>query len=748
MAVRSEPMRSRRRGSPRSRVPWLRRVDRRALGCLLVTGALLAGGLTLLLAHASPRRTGTNGIGAEQVLATLNPGSRLCQGGELLPSGTTTIRLLVPAQQAPGPVLRIVLSRGGRVLARTTGVAGLGGVADYAVVAPIPRTTRDLDDVRLCFTVGTGAGEAAAIGSYTPPGTGQATVDGSETGGSIPVDYLRPGAESWWSVASAVVRRIGLGRGSAGGAWTAWLALVLVLASLVLATRAVVRTVLLDPPPRVAAPIDDATPWRRMRLALRRMPAIGWTVAAIGVANALAWALITPAFQVPDEQTHVAYVQQIAETGRPPAKRGTAVLAPELTATMQAVRYGEYVARRFVPALWSPLQQRQLERVLHAGLSRRGNGDAGPADPEPPLYYALEAIPYRLAAGATLLDRLSLMRAASALLAGATALLVLLFVRECLPGRPWAWTVGGVGAAFVPLLGFVSGGVNPDALLFPICAALFVCIARAFHRGMTTRRAVSIGIVLGVGMVAKINFYGLVPGALVAVAVSARASAGAWNAWVARQVGTVVAIGAAPYLAMSLLDALVWERAFILARTPGSSQGYQGDLGGQLSFLWQVFLPRLPGQTPLFPGISPPYNLWIEGFIGRFGWVTVELPGWAYAFGASVLAVLGLLAVRTLVLARKAVRRRWAELAAYALMTGGLLLLIGVVALRGWAPGIKGAVQGRYLLPLLALFAALLVLAARGAGERWGRAAGVAIVAFAIAWSLLGQLATIAYFYS
>jgi hypothetical protein len=80
-------------------------------------------------------------------------------------------------------------------------------------------------------------------------------------------------------------------------------------------------------------------------------------------------------------------------------------------------------------------------------------------------------------------------------------------------------------------------------------------------------------------------------------------------------------------------------------------------------------------------------------------------------------------------------------------MAAGLLLLIGLVALRGWAPGIEGAVQGRYLLPLLPLFGGLLALAARGAGTRWGRAVGVALVLVCVTWSLFGQLATIAWFY-
>lgn len=176
-------------------------------------------------------------------------------------------------------------------------------------------------------------------------------------------------------------------------------------------------------------------------------------------------------------------------------------------------------------------------------------------------------------------------------------------------------------------------------------------------------------------------------------------------------------------------------------------QGH-GGLGGQLSYLWQVFFPRLPGQRTAFPEVAPPYDLWVKGFLGRFGWITVEYPGWAYLLGAGALGAVGVLALRALVRGRAALRRRAAELASYAAIAGGLLLLVAVAGLRGWGvPGIKGAVQGRYALPLLSLFAALLALAARGAGDRWGRSAGVAIVVLAIGWSLFGLLVTVAYYY-
>jgi hypothetical protein len=51
------------------------------------------------------------------------------------------------------------------------------------------------------------------------------------------------------------------------------------------------------------------------------------------------------------------------------------------------------------------------------------------------------------------------------------------------------------------------------------------------------------------------------------------------------------------------------------------------------------------------------------------------------------------------------------------------------------------------LLGLLALAGGLTAVAARGAGERWGSATGVALVLVCAGWSLFGRLLTIAWFY-
>ena len=92
---------------------------------------------------------------------------------------------------------------------------------------------------------------------------------------------------------------------------------------------------------------------------------------------------------------------------------------------------------------------------------------------QPPLYYLLQTIPYWLASGGTLLDQLELMRLLSALMAALTALFAFLFVREALPGVRWAWRSAASAWPLSPLLGFMSGVVNPDALLFAVSAAIF-----------------------------------------------------------------------------------------------------------------------------------------------------------------------------------------------------------------------------------------------------------------------------------
>jgi hypothetical protein len=81
-------------------------------------------------------------------------------------------------------------------------------------------------------------------------------------------------------------------------------------------------------------------------------------------------------------------------------------------------------------------------------------------------------------------------------------------------------------------------------------------------------------------------------------------------------------------------------------------------------------------------------------------------------------------------------------------MTIGLLALIGASSyLKVANEGSGGWAHPRYLLPLLPLLAAVLALAARGAGRRCGPVVGALLVVLFLAHDIFSQLQVIARFY-
>jgi 4-amino-4-deoxy-L-arabinose transferase-like glycosyltransferase len=462
--------------------------------------------------------------------------------------------------------------------------------------------------------------------------------------------------------------------------------------------------------------------------------------------NATCWAVIVPAFQGPDEQAHFAYVQLLAEAGRLPSSNEEAY-SPEERLALADLRFLNVILDPILPPVASLAQQRHLEHDLALPLSRVGHGSAGVASSQPPLYYALATIPYALGSGGDLLERMLLVRLLSVLLAGVTVLFTFLFLREALPGTPWAWTVGTLGAALSPLLAFASSAVDPDALLFAVCAALFYAFARTFRRGMTMRAAAAIGALTAIGIATKLNFLGLLPGVLlglVLLTLRERRSA-ATDALRRLALGGTVALSpAAAYLVLNLLSN---HAAFGLVSDGISSTLRRGGILREISYLWQLYLPRLPGMHNDFAGIFTPYQVWFSGLVGRYNWLETNFPGWVYTAAlVPALAIAGL-GGRELLVNRAALRSRLGELSVYLTMVLGTLGLLGADSYLAFPDLAAGTTEPRYLLPLLALYAGVLALAARGAGRRWGPAIGALIVVGALGHSVFSQLLEISRFY-
>jgi 4-amino-4-deoxy-L-arabinose transferase-like glycosyltransferase len=471
-------------------------------------------------------------------------------------------------------------------------------------------------------------------------------------------------------------------------------------------------------------------------------------VALVACVNAACWSVISPPFEVTDETAHFAYVKQLAETGQLP-RTGAGAIPEEEGIALTDLRFVALSDNAAGRTIASVAEQRRLERDLTraARLPRNGSETAGVASSEPPLYYALEAIPYRIAFNSSILVRLTLMRLLSALLGGLTALFVYLFVREALPAEPWAWTSAGLSVALLPLLGMLSGAVTPDALLFAVSAAVFFLFARAFRRGLTSRIAACIGATIAIGLLTKLNFIALLPGCAVGLAVLAvrLARSSRREAW--RRLAIACAIAVSPVLLALLAGRLTPHIGVHILSSSLSGLGHHGSLPAKLEYLWQLYLPRLPGMTADFPGLSTTRQLWFDGFVGAYTWANIAVPGWVDMLALIPAAAIAGLCARTIVLRRAALRARAIELGVYALIGGGVMVSIAILSYSSFPQ--LGAQFGRvrYLFPMLALLGAVLALAARGGGRRWGPTVGGLIVVLVLAQDLLTQLLFVSRYY-
>ena len=257
----------------------------------------------------------------------------------------------------------------------------------------------------------------------------------------------------------------------------------------------------------------------------------------------------------------------------------------------------------------------------------------------------------------------------------------------------------------------------------------------------------ALGAVLAVGFLTKLTFLGLLPGALLGLlALGAREARRTSRtrprcaAW-----GLGLGVAATPALLYILVNLLSSRPAMgvlgqrHLALRPGVT------LLHELSYTWQFYLPRLPGMHEYFHGFLTTRVYWFRGLVGIYGWLDAAFPTWVYTLALIPTGVIVVLCARALVVSRGVLRSRLVEVLVYVAMSLGVLLIVGSDDYINKAPG--ELAEPRYLLPLLALWGAVLALAARGAGRRWGPAVGALIVTVVMAQNLFGQLLDISRYY-
>jgi 4-amino-4-deoxy-L-arabinose transferase-like glycosyltransferase len=495
-------------------------------------------------------------------------------------------------------------------------------------------------------------------------------------------------------------------------------------------------------------------PALRRLLARRSLPrphvpgALGALLAATLVLG-VAWALIVPPWQAPDEQLHYGYVQSFVDGPGLPGRADRPELATEETLAMTASNSDQTAAILETKPTWDPAAyaawQRQERQLTHA---QRADG-GGPLPPagNPPLSYLFFAVPYAAASHGGPFGRLSAMRVAGVLWLLVTVLGTWLLAGELFGRRRDLQVVAAAVPALAPMITFISASVSPDGMLYATWTLTFWLAVRLLRRGFTPAGAAALLAMVGIGCTVKATSYALIPGALVAVAVAL---------WRTRpQVSTAVRAAGVALAALALTAGPWFVAARLLHRqavsqvTGATSVSVASGTNWREfgSYLWQFYLPKLPfEQTFQATGRMAVYRVFFQGVWGRFGWLEV-------AFGEPVYWVLGLCTVVVIVAAAIALwRARHAldlGIVAFFVITVGVLMFgLHWEEYHLVTSGAGAFMQGRYLLPLVGLAGVGLAGAVRVLTPR-RPAQGIAVaVALLFAVQLLGLGAVIERFYA
>lgn len=444
-----------------------------------------------------------------------------------------------------------------------------------------------------------------------------------------------------------------------------------------------------------------------MRRRVGRMPAPLLAILASVAVMAVAWTFAVPALQGADEAGHVAYVQRIADAGEIPwtdghvlpSSYGFSVSREQRIAWtwagLEPLR-GNLAAR----PLWSRVDEDVWERRASTLTpADRRDGLPNASYKNPPLYYLVAAGPYELAGG-SFFDRFWAMRLMSLPLLLLVVVLTWLIAGEVFGRRRLLQSVAAAVVGMQPVLLDVGTRVTPDVLLNALGAAVLYLLVLLVRRGPRPLLLLALA-----GALVAVSFthgrgIGLVPPATAVAAwvVMRRLGLSGRLSRVALGVGAAASLaGLAIYASRASLDRAI----------------------GFASYLWQFYLPALPGMDAPRGTAWDAGDVFVDRLFATFVQFEVRLPGDLQSALRLVL-VIGLIGVAAAVWRQRRQLRR-AGAPALALLAVAVFQVLALHAAAFRSLIINPAdpvITGRYLLVLapmigIATAAALTALSSR-----------------------------------
>ena len=441
---------------------------------------------------------------------------------------------------------------------------------------------------------------------------------------------------------------------------------------------------------------------------------------AVAAVEALAWIIVLPPLQGPDEISHFAYTERMVETRSIPFYPGGIPKNPghsTSTETNAAALYGGILAESRNPFARPPGSELSVE-LWHRQSSRsnradRRDGGFASAMGSPPLYYMYAALPYLATYPLDFFDREFAMRAANIpLLLGLVALMWA--ISGMLLPRRSLQVLATAAVALNPQLTHLAAVVNPDLFLATIWAAFFYLAILVVTRGPTRGRALGIGALT----IASCLTHGrgialVVPAAMVLTY--------AWWRWRPPTRRVAIAFLSAAGVVGLIAAYLALRYATLGPPTARSAREF-------VSYLWQFYLPKLSFMTPSFRPDWTVRDAFIDRFYGTFAQLEVYFSPGVMNLLSHLTEAAIVLALVGLVVRVRSVRARstalWV-LAVFVVAAVAYLMDMHVAAYRSLAAGDSDpVVTGRYLLPLISIYGLGIALAVSWLPRRLAGVAG------------------------
>lgn len=476
---------------------------------------------------------------------------------------------------------------------------------------------------------------------------------------------------------------------------------------------------------------------------LRRLPRLPKPLLALLAASlilTIAWALLIPPFRAPDEDSHYVYAQSIAEDFSLPPYHSWHSPGAQLSPSVRVAEAftGGPVAFNDAPPTWDPEADRGYVRSLRRYPPARSPRVDSAADQgrDPPLYHAYAAVAYAATPGNNVFSRLYAMRIWSGLLVLVSVTAAWLLAGELFRGDTTIQLLVAGIVGLQPMTAFISGAVSNDSGAIACCAVWLWLGARLLARGWSRGTVAGFLIAFAAASLSKTVMVALAPAAALVLLIAARRSVersrhgrGRWG----------LLAGAMGLVVIAVVGVVASRGTAGLVTAPSKLSRF-------FSYLWQYYLPALPGQShfPRLPA-NAAYSIWLRGSWGAFAQGDVHLP-W------SVYYLLAAVSLATFAGAAVAVWRRSLRIdpavGAFFLIAGlGLIFALHVGEYDQVAHGGATITQGRYLLPLLPIAAIAAGLAAHNVAFRSRPVLVGAVLGGEFVVSVLSLSVTASHFY-